>query len=57
MYLVTFEDEDGMWFDDPIGCDTLPEARTHMNNAKVKGAAVVCIYECRQVDYREMDAE
>ena len=53
MYIVTVEDEEGMWFDDPQGFDTLPEARKHFNNLQVKGAASFVIYECHQIDFRE----
>ena len=45
MYLVTLEDNEGMWMDDPKGYDTEEEAR--------KAAAefpsptwTVCIYRC-----------
>lgn len=57
MYLVTVEDETGMWFDDPQGFDTEAEARKHFNNLQVKGAAAFVIYECHQIDVRELSQE
>ena len=53
MYLVTVEDEEGMWFDDPDGFDTLGDALKHFNALNVKGASHFVVYECRQIDTRE----
>lgn len=43
MYLVTWEDDDGMWLDDPEGFDTLTEAKIYAAQHPARRAD---IYSC-----------
>ena len=51
MYLITVEDEEGMWFDDPIAADTREEAekisRKKWRDLPPNVARV--LYKCDQV--------
>lgn len=46
MYLVTWEDDQGMWLDDPEGFDTEREARACAAKYPARKAACVAIYDC-----------
>lgn len=48
MYLVTFEDHEGMWLDDPSGFDTLGEARDWARRPHRHATRV--IYRCDQIE-------
>lgn len=46
MYLVTWEDADGMWLDDPEGFDSEKEARDCAAKYPARKSACVAIYRC-----------
>ena len=48
MYLVTIEHDDGTWWDDPNGFDTLSEAKEYAaSRGKVASAGIcIAIYSC-----------
>lgn len=50
MWLVTIEDEFGMWFDDPEAFNSMKEAEDHASSLKgiVQGHVIV-IYKCDAV--------
>lgn len=50
MYLVTWEDEDGTWLDDPEGFDTEKEARNCATKYPARHGGMVAIYDCRLID-------
>lgn len=51
MYLVTVEDEEGMWFDDPIAADTREDAErlSRMKWRKLQFGIARVLYKCEQV--------
>lgn len=51
MYLVTFEESDGTWFEDPDGFDTKEEARKYasMQRPSLSPTQCIAIYECRLI--------
>lgn len=50
MFLVTWEENNGIWLDAPEGFDTEKEAREYAAIYPARTGAVVAIYECRLVD-------
>lgn len=50
MYLVVIEDiEDGMWFDEPAGFDSEPEAQEWATKQAVPKGHRVAMYRCYEV--------
>lgn len=50
MYLITIEDEDGMWFDHPHGFNSEDEARRYLNSPPLPpdGYKYV-LWSCREI--------
>lgn len=47
MYLVTIEQDDGTWWDDPNGFDTLSEAQEYAaSRGNVPSGMCISIYSC-----------
>lgn len=54
MFLLTTEDDDGMWIDEPEGYDSETEARLAMASRPAPGPhTAFVIYRCSQVAARE----
>lgn len=49
MYLVTMENDDGMWVDDPLGCVDLQEAYVHAGFLASRWKRSAVIYKCEFV--------
>ncbi len=51
MYLVTFEDDDGMWLDDPNGFPSEQEARAYASNLTKPNAGFHHIlWRCSEIE-------
>lgn len=46
MYLVTMEDDEGMWMEDPAGCDDRDEAFRHARKFANRWKRPATIYKC-----------